>query len=276
MGSVLEDDLDQGKETLLYDPAPAEAVPSEEINVVDTVLNIGSNVIIVSDATASEGNELVFTVSWLEPGQETATVFYTTEDGSATAGEDYVLHSGTLNLVRNEIETQTITIAGLQDLTDEPDETFFLVLSIDSEPGDDLSVSALPATGTILDDVGPALSAADLFCLPSHSEGMPNALLEAMAAGRPICATAVGGVPEAIADGRSGLLVRPADPGALAGGLIRLMDDPTFARRLAVGAKQTAERRFSALRVARRYQNLYEQLISLEGMRRGCLATAGC
>ena len=139
-----------------------------------------------------------------------------------------------------------------------------------------LGLSAIVRFVGFLDDVGTALSAADLFCLPSHSEGMPNALLEAMAAGRPICATAVGGVPEAIEDDRNGLLVRPGEPDALAGGLIRLMDDPTLARRLAGAAKQTAERRFSALRAAREYQNLYERLISVQGVYRGYLATADC
>ena len=73
-----------------------------------------------------------------------------------------------------------------------------------------------------LADPWPLLAAADIFALPSLWEGMPNALLEAMAAGLPAVATAVGAVPEMVVDGREALVVPPGDAGALARALAEL------------------------------------------------------
>lgn len=124
-----------------------------------------------------------------------------------------------------------------------------------------------------LPDVWPALLAADVFCLPSNSEGMPNALLEAMAAGRPIVATDVGGNPEAIEHLTSGLLVPSNDPRALADGLVQLIEDRELAERLGRAALETIERRFTAADVAGRYEALYERLLEPWGERRACAAS---
>lgn len=111
------------------------------------------------------------------------------------------------------------------------------------------------------DDVWPYLAAADVFCLPSRMEGMPNALLEAMAAGRPIVATDVGGVPEAIESGLSGLLTRPGEPVELAAGLERLLTDAELACRLGRAARAAVDERFLARHVVARYGEWYESLI---------------
>jgi glycosyltransferase involved in cell wall biosynthesis len=85
-------------------------------------------------------------------------------------------------------------------------------------------------------------AAADLLALPSHSEGSPNVLLEAMAAGVPIVATTVGGVPEIVEDSKSALLVSAGDPEALAAAIARLLTDKELARRLAADAATAAAR----------------------------------
>jgi glycosyltransferase involved in cell wall biosynthesis len=90
-------------------------------------------------------------------------------------------------------------------------------------------------------DVAALLAAADAFVLPSRREGQPLALLEAMAAGRPIVATAVPGVDELVEDGATALLVPPDDPAALAGALCRLRDDPSL--RLSLGRAAAAAAR---------------------------------
>src|SRR5439155_24752443 len=79
------------------------------------------------------------------------------------------------------------------------------------------------------DDVPAILCASDLVVQASLEEGFPNAILEAMAAGRAVVATAVGGTPEAVVHERTGLLVRPRDGAALAGAIIRLLE-PSLAR----------------------------------------------
>lgn len=86
-------------------------------------------------------------------------------------------------------------------------------------------------------DVLIAMRACDVFVLSSHTEGLSHVLLEALSAGKPAVATAVGGNPEVITHGESGLLVPPGDPAALAGAIRRVLDDPALAQRLGDGAR---------------------------------------
>jgi len=88
-------------------------------------------------------------------------------------------------------------------------------------------------------DVSELLPALDCFVLPSRTEGLPVALLEAMSCGLPVIATEVGGVPRAIGD--AGILVPAQDSAALASALVRVARDPTLRRRLGESARQRAE-----------------------------------
>lgn len=90
------------------------------------------------------------------------------------------------------------------------------------------------------DDPMSALLTAQFFVLPSRTEGSPNALLEAMAAGLPVVATAVGGVPDLVCDGVTGLLVPPEDPVALGAALTRLVENPALRTTLGVAARARA------------------------------------
>ena len=110
-------------------------------------------------------------------------------------------------------------------------------------------------------DVPALLSAADLFVLPSHEEGLSNALLEAMAHGVPVIATAVGGNPEAIEDGVSGLLVQPHDPPALAKAISALLRDPVAAHRLGRTGRARAARLFRLDRMVQETEALYAALL---------------
>jgi glycosyltransferase involved in cell wall biosynthesis len=102
----------------------------------------------------------------------------------------------------------------------------------------------------------------DVFVLPSRWEGMSNGLLEAMAAGRPIVATTVGGNPELIADGETGLLVPPENPEALAAAILRLVRDPALARRLGEAARRRVVQDYTLEAVVRRMENLYDRLLT--------------
>jgi len=110
-------------------------------------------------------------------------------------------------------------------------------------------------------DVPALLGELHVAVLASRSEGLSNALIEYMAAGRPIVATAVGGNPELIEDGVHGLLVPPDDPAALAAAVARLLEDRPLAARLAAAARQRACQRFSRNAMVARYQQFYLNLL---------------
>jgi glycosyltransferase involved in cell wall biosynthesis len=111
------------------------------------------------------------------------------------------------------------------------------------------------------DDVRPFYAAADCMALPSHSEGSPLALLEAMAAGLPVVGTAVGGVPEVATDGETALLVPARDPRAFASALARLLSDETLARSLAARASARVAADFSPEARARALVEFYGGLV---------------
>lgn len=111
-------------------------------------------------------------------------------------------------------------------------------------------------------DVANVLAGADIFALPSLSEGIPLALLEAMLAGRPIVATAVGGVPAVLCGGQAGLLVPPGEPVALAAALGRLLDDGAEARRLGAAAALRATQEYGVETMLERYTTLYAALLA--------------
>lgn len=95
------------------------------------------------------------------------------------------------------------------------------------------------------DDLPELLAACDLVAHPSWEEALPTALIEASAAGRAIVATGVGGTPEVVVNGRTGILVPPRDPGALADAIGGLLSEPERARRLGEAARRRARKRFS-------------------------------
>ncbi len=110
-------------------------------------------------------------------------------------------------------------------------------------------------------DVPRLLAESDVFVLSSRSEGMPISVLEAMAAGLPVVASAVGGVREQVVQGETGYLVPPDDPQALAGALRRLLADPELRRRLGDAGRARAELCFDLARFRRDHLRLYERLL---------------
>jgi glycosyltransferase involved in cell wall biosynthesis len=112
------------------------------------------------------------------------------------------------------------------------------------------------------DDIPELLACADVFVMPSLYEGLPLAVMEAMAAGTPVIATAIGGTDELIVDGETGVLVPPANPSALAAAIRMLLDDPEHAKALACAAQRLAHQEFGCARVVQRVGEVYEELLS--------------
>jgi len=102
----------------------------------------------------------------------------------------------------------------------------------------------------------------DLLTLPSFTEGLPNVVLEAFAAGVPVVATAVGGTPEIVDDGQTGFLVPPGQPAQMANRIRQALSDPSWRREAGVLARETVERRFSFEVQAESYAALFATLLS--------------
>jgi glycosyltransferase involved in cell wall biosynthesis len=102
---------------------------------------------------------------------------------------------------------------------------------------------------------------ASIFVLPSHHEGMPTVLLEAMASGTPVISTAVGGASEVVVHGENGLLVPPHEPTLLANALLSLLTEPALRNRLGQNAYCTVVEKFSWQAICRRYLACYEQAL---------------
>ncbi len=116
------------------------------------------------------------------------------------------------------------------------------------------------------DDVPEILACCDIAVLPSRSEGLPNAVLEYLAAGLPTVASSVGGNAEIVNHGKTGLLVPPEDSGALAEALLRLLRDPEVAATLGNNGREYVASHFSFERMMRTTEELYGELLRSRGV----------
>ncbi len=114
------------------------------------------------------------------------------------------------------------------------------------------------------DDVPAVTAALDVAVLPSYREAQGLSILEAMALSRPVVASAVGGIPEMIEDGRTGILVPPHDPERLAEALVRVLTNPALARRLGDGGHDLVHERFCVEQMVRAVETIYDEAVAEE------------
>ena len=173
--------------------------------------------------------------------------------------------------MHTEVKGQPTLIAAAPEVVKRFPKLRFVLVG-DGEKRQDFEVAA-KATGVSANfmflgrrnDVADILAACDIAVLPSAAEGMPNAVLEYMAAGLPVVATRVGGNLEVVTDGVTGLLVPPRDAAALAQALSRLLADDVLALRLARQGRELVEQKFSFERLTREVGALYEELLQAKG-----------
>ncbi|KPJ53750.1 hypothetical protein AMJ39_03345 [candidate division TA06 bacterium DG_24] len=115
-----------------------------------------------------------------------------------------------------------------------------------------------------LADIGPLLRQLDLFVLATETEGLPVSIIEAMAVGKPVIATQVGGIPELVEDGITGLLVRPGDDHALADAILRLLRDPALARRMGEAGRRRIAESFGIESMVKRLEQIYRHVLELD------------
>jgi glycosyltransferase involved in cell wall biosynthesis len=146
-------------------------------------------------------------------------------------------------------------------------QAHFLILG--EGPLDEALAAQARATGLdesvhflgVRDDVRDVLLGSDLFVLPSLWEGLPNVVLEAMAAGLAVVATSVDGTPELVFDGDTGVLVPPGEPEALAAAVMALLADPSRAAQLGAAGRRRAVAHFSHQRNTQAYVDLYTRIL---------------
>lgn len=153
-----------------------------------------------------------------------------------------------------------------------PDTRFFVVggsypdqLTLLQERARELGVlDRITFTGSVPNADMPAwYTAADVVVLPSLKEATSIAGLEAMACGRPLVGTNVGGIPYLIDDGETGLIVEPRDPAGLAGALVRVLTDDAVRREMGFLARKKAVEQFSWVRVAGTVQGIYKKILGV-------------
>jgi glycosyltransferase involved in cell wall biosynthesis len=154
-----------------------------------------------------------------------------------------------------------LTTAELEDVTLELVGDGALRIDLERQTAD-LGLGERVTFAGWADDVRAHLARADVFVLPSRSEGFPLSVVEAMLAGLPVVATPVGSVPEAVADGDTGLLVAKDDPRALAAALAKLAHDPGLRRRMGAAGRARAAHEFTVARMAAAYEALYRDLVA--------------
>jgi glycosyltransferase involved in cell wall biosynthesis len=121
-------------------------------------------------------------------------------------------------------------------------------------------------------DITSVLAALDVVASPSRSESLSNTILEAMAAGRPIVATRVGGNPELVRDRETGLLVAPENENALANALGTMLASPDLAREWGENARRIAQANFTLDHARERFEQLYVNLLAKKGLRQAAVA----
>ncbi len=166
---------------------------------------------------------------------------------------------------------QIVLLQTMRELMTECPEARGLIVGGGSQEGtlrrvaDDLGLRDRVIFTSVRRDIPDLLAALDLFVLPSLWEGLPLALLEAMASGLPVVATRVGGVPEIISDGSNGILIDPMRPDQLAAAIMRCRDDRQSAARMAEAGRRWVEQRGSIQAYNRRLEALYLELLQSKG-----------
>lgn len=160
-------------------------------------------------------------------------------------------------------------VSAARIVVDELPEVRFLLVGRDSGEGDRVRalVDSLRLARHLFltgprTDVPRILASVDLLVHPSHEEGFSNVVLEAMAAGKAVVATAVGGIPEAVVHGETGLLAPPRDPARLAAALLALLRDPGRARAMGEAGRRRVLERFPVAGMVDEMERTYRELLA--------------
>jgi glycosyltransferase involved in cell wall biosynthesis len=228
--------------------------------------------VVVSEADMEEGlRRRIFTrakVTMIRSGVDLRKMRGADADRVATLRAQYEIPGGgILTLVGRLSPPKTPEVfvdAAVRVVESHPDARLLLVGDGAKRAAVEAQIERLGLHGNVLllglrSDVPELVAASDVVVHSSTHEGLPKTVLEGIAAGKPVIATAVGGVPAVLVDGVSGLLVEPLDPEGLAAAMTRLLDDQAMGERLASAAAERLPE-FSLDRTVEDTERLYERL----------------
>jgi glycosyltransferase involved in cell wall biosynthesis len=197
---------------------------------------------------------------------------YEAQAPSRTLDEEFGLPSdvplvGVIARLEPEKGHPTLLEAWPLVLHDAPDARLLIVGEGSRREALEEHASGLGLRGSIVftgprDDVPAVIAALDVAVLPSYREAQGVSLLEAMALAKPIVASRVGGIPEFVEEGETGLLVEPRDPAALAGAIVRVLSDHALAGTLGRNGRALVRERYCVDVMVRRVEDLYEEGIA--------------
>ncbi len=189
--------------------------------------------------------------------------YYRLPDASARACDNNILCAARMVA---EKDHPTLATAFAKTLAEHPKATLTLVGDGPLLPELMRRIGELGIGGRVricegTSDLRPYFSEAAVFALSSTHEGLPNVVLEAMASGLPVAATAAGGLPELVEDGRTGFLSPIGDPSALSYSLDRLLSDPALAREMGQNGRKRVLAHFSQETMVRRHEETFLKLL---------------
>lgn len=194
----------------------------------------------------------------------------TVDIGAAKAGLDLDPASPVIGICARLVpvkDHQTFLLAAKSVLEHYPDAKFLIIGDGPLREALQALVEELAITrsvvfaGTVSDDLGNHLAALDVGVLCSKHESLGNAIIEYMAMGKPVVATAVGGCPELVANGETGILVPSEDAVQLAGGILHLLKERDMAAKMGELGYRRFQERFTVDKMVRGYEDLYAELI---------------
>jgi glycosyltransferase involved in cell wall biosynthesis len=197
---------------------------------------------------------------------------FTTNSSSQAIKESFgikkeALVVGTIGALTREKGHQYLLRAALKVIRIYPEAIFLLVGDGIERPGLEKTASSLGIKDSVIfagmrKDVPEILSILNVFVLPSLSEGLPMALLEAQAAQIPVVATSVGAIPDVLENGATGMLIPPKDPQAIAEAIIMILSDKKLASGIAQKGFERVRDNFSSEKMASKYLSIYRELLS--------------
>ena len=177
---------------------------------------------------------------------------------------------GTVSVLRFKKGHRFLLEAAPSVLARFPNTVFLIVGSGPQEKNLRDAIDSMGLSGSVRmlghrEDVSGILLSLDLFVLPTLQEALGTAFLEAMATGRAVVGCRVGGVPEVVEEGKTGLLVPPEDPAALAEAILTLLADGELRARMGIAGRQSVMARYSVEEMCRRMWEVYRSLLSERG-----------